>query len=158
MLLKYKPILGEIKIDNIDLHRVNIRNWRGQCSVIMQGSYIFNDTIENNINLTEEDTDYNKLEDVVRFANLYDVIYSLPKKYQTIIGKEGHGLSGGQLQRLLIARALYKESNYIFLDEFTNSLDAHNEMEIIEKLQKRKKKKTIVIIAHRFSTIKMQTK
>lgn len=150
----YKPILGEIKIDNIDLHRVNIRNWRGQCSVIMQGSYIFNDTIENNINLTEEDTDYNKLEDVVRFANLYDVIYSLPKKYQTIIGKEGHGLSGGQLQRLLIARALYKESNYIFLDEFTNSLDAHNEMEIIEKLQKRKKKKTIVIIAHRFSTIK----
>lgn len=77
----YKPILGKIKIDNIDLHCVNIRNWRGQCSVIMQGSYIFNDTIENNINLTEEDTDYNKLEDVVRFANLYDVIYSLPKKY-----------------------------------------------------------------------------
>lgn len=75
----YKPILGKIKIDNIDLHCVNIRNWRGQCSVIMQGSYIFNDTIENNINLTEEDTDYNKLEDVVRFANLYDVIYSLPK-------------------------------------------------------------------------------
>lgn len=84
----YKPILGEIKIDNIDLHRVNIRNWRGQCSVIMQGSYIFNDTIENNINLTEEDTDYNKLEDVVRFANLYDVIYSLPKNTKQLSEKK----------------------------------------------------------------------
>lgn len=80
--------MGEIKIDNIDLHRVNIRNWRGQCSVIMQGSYIFNDTIENNINLTEEDTDYNKLEDVVRFANLYDVIYSLPKNTKQLSEKK----------------------------------------------------------------------
>lgn len=84
----YKPILGKIKIDNIDLHCVNIRNWRGQCSVIMQGSYIFNDTIENNINLTEEDTDYNKLEDVVRFANLYDVIYSLPKNTKQLSEKK----------------------------------------------------------------------
>ena len=150
----YSPLCGDIKIGKENMEHINIQDWRNQCSVIMQDSYVFNDTIENNINLTEDSTDFGLLENSVKCANLFDVISSLPKKYQTIIGKEGQGLSSGQRQRLLIARALYKESNYIFLDEFTNSLDAHNETGIIENLKKQNHHKTIVIIAHRFSTIK----
>lgn len=150
----YPPSSGTILIGNHDITTINIQSWRDRCSVIMQDSYIFNDTIVNNINLTENETDLNKIEFASKCANFSPVVDSLPSKYQTRIGLDGHGLSKGQMQRLLIARAIYKDSDYIIFDEFTNSLDAQNESDIMYKLGKYKTNKTAIIIAHRFSTIK----
>lgn len=150
----YPPTAGKIYIGNHDITTINIQSWRDRCSVIMQDSYIFNDTIENNINLTENETDKNKVEFASKCANFSSVVNSLPSKYQTRIGLDGHGLSKGQTQRLLIARAIYKDSDYIIFDEFTNSLDAQNESDIMNKLGKYKTNRTAIIIAHRFSTIK----
>lgn len=150
----YPPSSGKILIGNHEITAIDIQSWRDKCSVIMQDSYIFNDTIENNINLTENETDFNKLKFASHCANLSPVISFLPSKYQTRIGMDGHGLSKGQIQRLLIARAIYKDSDYIIFDEFTNSLDARNESDIMGKLGQYKANKTAIIIAHRFSTIK----
>lgn len=150
----YPPTSGTILIGNHDITTINIQSWRDRCSVIMQDSYVFNDTILNNINLTENETDFNKVEFASQCANLSPVVHSLPSKYQTRIGLDGHGLSKGQIQRMLIARAIYKDSDYIIFDEFTNSLDAQNESDIMGKLGRYKANKTAIIIAHRFSTIK----
>ncbi|MCC8188022.1 MAG: peptidase domain-containing ABC transporter [Bacteroides sp.] len=150
----YLPTQGEIRVGNYNLEAINIQSWRNLCSVIMQDSFVFNDTIENNINLTEEKTDYQRMKFCCESANFQEVVDALPNKYNTKIGLDGNGLSNGQIQRLLIARAIYKDSDYIFFDEFTNSLDAQNEANIMDSLNKIKTGKTAIIIAHRFSTIK----
>lgn len=150
----YHPTSGNIFIGENRITEINLQSWRDKCSVIMQDSYIFNDTIEGNINLTETPTDISQLEYATSCANFSSVVDCLPSKYQTRIGTDGHGLSKGQIQRLLIARAIYKNSDYIILDEFTNSLDAQNEKDVISQLGIYKQNKTAIIIAHRFSTIK----
>ncbi|BFP41836.1 peptidase domain-containing ABC transporter [Flavobacteriaceae bacterium GF1] len=156
LLLKlYQPIEGDILIGKKKLKYIQDSFWRDNCGVVMQDNYIFDDTILNNIILKNLNSiDYERLEYSVDIANIKDWIDSLPLGYSTKIGLEGVGLSEGQKQRLLIARAIYKNSKYIFLDEATNSLDAKNEKIIIEKLSKAIKNKTVVIIAHRLSTIK----
>lgn len=156
LLLKlYQPTEGDISIGKKKLKHIQDSFWRDNCGVVMQDNYIFDDTILNNIILKNLDSiDYERLEYSVDIANIKDWIDSLPLGYSTKIGLEGVGLSEGQKQRLLIARTMYKNSKYIFLDEATNSLDAKNEKIIIEKLSKAIKNKTVVIIAHRLSTIK----
>jgi len=150
----YSPTDGEIKIGNINLK--NIRNdlWRSRCGVVMQDGYIFSDSIANNIGLGEDRIDMEKLIETSKNANIFEFISNLPLGFNTKIGSEGHGLSQGQKQRILIARAMYKNPEIIFLDEATNALDANNEKVIVENMNKFFKGKTLVIVAHRLSTVK----
>ena len=120
----------------------------------MQESYIFSDTIAKNIAISTDEIDADRLRNAVRVANIQNFIYSLPMGYDTKIGMEGSGISQGQRQRLLIARAVYKNPEYIFLDEATNSLDANNEKIIMENLHEFYRGKTVLIVAHRLSTVK----
>jgi ATP-binding cassette subfamily B protein len=120
----------------------------------MQDGYIFSDTIARNIAVSDDIIDRDKLLHAVKVANIQDLITDLPLGYSTKIGAEGHGLSQGQKQRILIARAVYKNPEYLFFDEATNALDANNERVIMENLQEFYKGKTIVIVAHRLSTVK----
>lgn len=155
MLLKfYDPIDGTIKIGNYDLKNVSQKAWRNECGVVMQEGYIFNDTIANNIAVGEDYVDKEKLSHAVDVANIGKFIESLPLSYNTKIGMEGVGLSTGQKQRLLIARAVYKNPNFLFFDEATSALDANNEKTIMEKLNVFFENKTVVVIAHRLSTVK----
>ena len=155
MLLKfYKPIEGEIKIGSFNLNNVDQQSWRHQCGVVMQEGYIFNDTIANNIAIGEEMIDKAKLRKAVDIANIKDFIENLPLAYNTKIGMEGVGMSTGQKQRLLIARAVYKDPRFIFFDEATSALDSNNEREIMEKLDTFLQGRTSVIVAHRLSTVK----
>ncbi|MEE9363878.1 MAG: peptidase domain-containing ABC transporter [Cellulophaga sp.] len=155
LLLKfYKPIEGIIKLDSSDLNKVSHKKWRAQCGVVMQESYIFNDTIANNIALGEDQIDLDRLEKALNIANIKSFIESLPLSYNTKIGSEGVGLSTGQKQRLLIARAIYKNPSFLFFDEATSALDANNERVIMENLNEFFKEKTVIIIAHRLSTVK----
>lgn len=119
----------------------------------MQNGYIFSDTIARNIATSSKDIDVTMLDYAAKVANIYDTIMSLPLKYQTIIGDEGQGLSQGQRQRLLIARAVYKNPPFIFFDEATNSLDANNEKAIVENLNSYYYGKTVIVVAHRLSTV-----
>ena len=150
----YEPIKGNIKIGNIDLKNISPKYWRQQCGIVMQEGYIFNDTIAENIALGEEYIDKQRLRKAVEIANIKDFIEELPLSYNTKIGNEGIGISGGQKQRLFIARAVYKSPNYIFFDEATSALDANNEKIIMENLQQFFKGKTAVVIAHRLSKVK----
>jgi ATP-binding cassette subfamily B protein len=155
LLLKfYKPNKGTIKIGNHDLQQISQKTWRDECGVVMQEGYIFNDTIANNIAVGDDYIDKKKLEHAVNVANIKEFIESLPVSYNTKIGMEGVGLSTGQKQRLLIARAVYKNPNFLFFDEATSALDANNEKEIMEKLNTFFTNKTVVVIAHRLSTVK----
>ncbi len=155
LLLKfYDPIEGQIKLGNYDLKHVSQKAWREQCGVVMQEGYIFNDTIANNIAIGEDYVDKKKLAHAVDVANIKEFIESLPLSYNTKIGMEGVGVSTGQKQRLLIARAVYKNPNFLFFDEATSALDANNEKIIIEKLNTFFENKTVVVIAHRLSTVK----
>ena len=120
----------------------------------MQDGYIFSDTILNNISLSDEIPDEERVKQAVKIANIEDFIDSLPLGYSTRIGADGHGLSTGQKQRILIARAAYKRANYLIFDEATNSLDANNEKVIMESLNKLFKDKTVIVVAHRLSTVK----
>lgn len=120
----------------------------------MQESFVFSDTIANNIAVSDEIPDMKRIRRAVEIANIGEFIESLPLGYNTRIGADGHGLSTGQKQRLLIARAAYKDSKYLFFDEATNSLDANNERTIMERLEKLFKGKTVVIVAHRLSTVR----
>ena len=120
----------------------------------MQDGFIFSDTIARNIAVNEEFPDTEKMLKAVETANIRDFIDSLPLGYNTKIGQEGHGLSQGQKQRILIARAVYKNPKYLFLDEATNSLDAQNEKQIMEKLYRFYEGRTVVVVAHRLSTVK----
>lgn len=155
LLMKfYEPTDGEIKIGNINLKNIAPKKWREMCGVVMQEGYIFNDTIAENIAIGEETIDKNKLRKAVQIANIKDFIEELPLSYNTKIGNEGVGISGGQKQRLFIARAVYKEPQFIFFDEATSALDANNEKVIMENLEQFFVGKTAIIIAHRLSTVK----
>ncbi|WP_282031308.1 peptidase domain-containing ABC transporter [Winogradskyella eximia] len=155
LLLKfYDPISGQIKIGTHDLQHVSQKAWRHQCGVVMQEGYIFNDTIANNIAVGEDYVDKKKLAHAVDVANIKEFIETLPLSYNTKIGMEGVGVSTGQKQRLLIARAVYKNPNFLFFDEATSALDANNEKVIMEKLNTFFEDKTVVVIAHRLSTVK----
>lgn len=155
LLLKfYNPKEGQIKLGNYDLKNVSQKTWRQECGVVMQEGYIFNDTIANNIALGEDYVDKQKLAHAVDVANIKEFIETLPLSYNTKIGMEGVGLSTGQKQRLLIARAVYKNPNFLFFDEATSALDANNEKVIMENLNSFFKNKTVVVIAHRLSTVK----
>lgn len=155
MLLRlYKPSYGEIMIGNMNINNISLRQWRDKVGVVMQDGKIFNDTIMNNIVLDAEKIDYERLRDAVNTANIADEIEKLPLGYQTVMGEMGRGLSGGQKQRVLIARALYKNPDFLFFDEATNALDTINEQRIISALENVFKDKTVIVVAHRLSTIK----
>ena len=150
----YHPTSGSIKIGNINIETVNPHLWRSKTGSVMQDSFIFSDTIANNIALNTDEIDTDRLYHATVMANADDFISSLPLGYNTKIGMEGSGISQGQRQRLLIARAIYKNPEYIFFDEATNSLDATNERRIMDNLHKFYCGKTVVIAAHRLSTVK----
>jgi ATP-binding cassette subfamily B protein len=154
LLRLYKPSYGEIRIGEMNINNVSLRQWRDKCGAVMQDGKIFNDTILNNIVLDDERIDYVKLKNALNTANIAQEIESLPLGYQTIMGEQGRGLSGGQKQRVLIARALYKDPDYLFFDEATNSLDTINEKKITDALDNVFKGKTVIVVAHRLSTIR----
>ncbi len=155
LLMKfYEPGEGDIRIGNIQLQHVSPRYWRNQCGVVMQEGYVFNDTIARNIAIGVDDIDRKQLKKAVEVACIRDFVESLPLSYNSKIGNEGIGISGGQKQRLFIARAVYKSPEYIFFDEATSALDANTEKAIMGNLEQFLKGKTAVIIAHRLSTVK----
>lgn len=150
----YSPNKGCIKIGETPLGMINPHLWRSRTGSVMQESYIFSDTIAKNIAVSTENVDKERLRHAVKVANIDDFIHSLPMGYNTKIGMEGNGVSQGQRQRILIARAVYKNPEFIFLDEATNSLDSNNESVIMHNLQKFYEGKTVVIVAHRLSTVR----
>lgn len=155
MLLKfYEPQKGVIKVGHYNLNNVSQQAWREKCGVVMQEGYIFNDTIANNIAVGQDYVDKEKLFKAVEIANIKDFIEELPLGYNTKIGMEGVGMSTGQKQRLLIARAVYKNPDIICFDEATSALDAKNERIIMENLNTFFKDRTAIVIAHRLSTVK----
>ena len=154
MLLRfYEPSEGSITLDKTPLNSFSQHTWRAHCGSVMQEGYIFSDTIANNIAVGDEIVDKKKLLHAVKVANIQEFIESLPLSYNTKIGGEGMGISGGQKQRILIARAVYKNPEFLFFDEATSALDAKNEKIIMENLNEFFKGKTTVIIAHRLSTV-----
>ena len=155
LMLGYYPVLeGQINIGNTDINKLNKKWWRRQCGVVMQDGVIFSESIARNIAVDDGDIDKERLLKAAEIACIKDYVMALPLKFNTKIGRDGVGLSQGQKQRILIARAVYKNPDYIFLDEATNSLDANNERSIVENLDKFYKGKTVVIVAHRLSTVK----
>lgn len=155
LMLGYYPVLeGKINIGNTDINKLNKKWWRRQCGVVMQDGVIFSESIARNIAVDDGDIDKERLLKAAEIACIKDYVMALPLKFNTKIGRDGVGLSQGQKQRILIARAVYKNPDYIFLDEATNSLDANNERSIVENLGKFYKGKTVVIVAHRLSTVK----
>lgn len=153
LLAFYKPNKGDIKIDNISIDDINPHLWRQKSGAVMQDGFIFSDTIANNIAVGEDIVDKKRLLEAVQIANIREFIESLPLKYNTKIGMEGNGISQGQRQRLLIARAVYKNPDFLFFDEATNALDANNERLILDNLNAFYKGKTVIIVAHRLSTV-----
>jgi ATP-binding cassette subfamily B protein len=155
LLLKfYDQYEGDIRIADSNFKYISPSFWRKQCGAVLQDGYIFNDTIARNIAVADEVIDYDKLVSSCRIANILSFIESLPNGFYTQLGAEGIGVSQGQRQRLLIARAIYKEPEYIFFDEATNALDANNERAIVENLQSFCKGRTVVVVAHRLSTVR----
>jgi len=150
----YEVNTGEILIGENKLENFSQAWWRGQIGAVMQEGFIFNDTIAKNIAVGQENVNKEKLLEAVKTANIQEFIESLPLGYNTKIGGEGHGLSQGQKQRILIARAVYKNPQYLFFDEATNSLDANNERIIMDNLNRFFKGRTVVVVAHRLSTVK----
>ena len=149
----YPPIKGKITIGNVPLDEINPHLWRQKSGAVMQDGFIFSDTIAANIAVGVEDIDKVRLLHAVETANIREFIEELPLKYNTKIGMEGKGVSQGQRQRLLIARAVYKNPDFLFFDEATNALDANNEQVIMNKLSEFYKGKTTVVVAHRLSTV-----
>ena len=150
----YNPVKGDVLIGGTALSRFSQREWRRCCGVVMQEGFIFSDTIAGNIGLMDEMPDKQKIDRATETASIKEFVENLPLGYNTRIGNDGHGLSTGQKQRILIARAVYKEPDFIFLDEATNSLDARNEKAIMENLSAFFKGRTVVVVAHRLSTVK----
>ena len=150
----YSPVTGDILLGGTSLSRYSQSEWRKHCGVVMQEGFIFSDTIAGNIGLIDEIPIKEKIDRATETANIKEFVESLPLGYNTRIGNDGHGLSTGQKQRILIARAVYKEPDFIFLDEATNALDSRNEKTIMENLGSFFKGKTVVIVAHRLSTVK----
>jgi ATP-binding cassette subfamily B protein len=150
----YEPTQGAILINGKDLNTVSAYDLRKNCGAVMQEGYIFAETMERNIATGAEDIDYGKLNHAIKVSNIQEFIDSLPLGLKTKLGSSGNGISGGQKQRILIARAVYKNPQFIFLDEATSALDAENEKIIHKNLQFFFKGKTVVVIAHRLSTVK----
>lgn len=150
----YPPASGQILLGDTPLDNFSIREWRKRCGVVMQDGFIFSDTIAGNIAPGVEHIDKERLRNAAEVANIHGFIAELPLGYNTKIGQEGHGLSQGQKQRILIARAVYKDPEFIFFDEATNALDASNERTIMENLQKFFEGRTSVVVAHRLSTVR----
>ena len=155
LMLGYYPVLsGSISIADRNVNEYNLKWWRRHCGVVMQDGVIFSEPIARNIAVDDGEIDVERLEQAARIANIHDYVMGLPLKYNTIIGRDGVGLSQGQKQRILIARAVYKNPDFIFLDEATNALDAKNEKAIVENLDEFYKGRTVVVVAHRLSTVK----
>lgn len=155
LMLGYYPVLaGSINIGGRNINEYNLKWWRRQCGVVMQEGVIFSESIARNIAVDDGEIDAHRLEEAAKIAKIHDYVMTLPLKYDTLIGHEGVGLSQGQKQRILIARAVYKDPDFIFLDEATNSLDAKNERAIVENLDKFYNGRTVVVVAHRLSTVK----
>lgn len=155
LLLGYYPLLrGDVLVSGYNLKEYNLKWWRQQCGVVMQDGVIFSESIARNIAVDDSEIDYDRLDQAAKISCIYDFIHSLPLRYNTNIGRDGMGLSQGQRQRILIARAVYKNPDFIFLDEATNSLDAKNELEIVNNLNEFYKGRTVIIVAHRLSTVK----
>ncbi len=155
LLLKfYDPISGELKYGNHAVDTLSPSAWRAHCGVVMQEGYVFNDTIAGNIAVGTDEIDMTRLISATQMANIYDFIQTLPLRFNTVIGNEGVGISTGQKQRMFIARAIYKNPEILFFDEATSALDAKNEKEVMENLSHFTKGKTVIIIAHRLSTVK----
>jgi ATP-binding cassette subfamily B protein len=150
----YNPVKGEISLGGVSLDSYSRQQWRKKCGVVMQEGFIFSDTITGNIGIGDDVPDSEKIEMAVKMANIQAFIGTLPLGYATRIGSDGHGLSTGQKQRILIARSVYKNPDYIFFDEATNALDARNELVIMENLDKFFRSRTVIVVAHRLSTVK----
>ncbi|MBS1529230.1 MAG: peptidase domain-containing ABC transporter [Bacteroidetes bacterium] len=153
LLRFYVPEKGEIRVGEQPLNNFSFKTWRSQCGVVMQDGFIFSDSIERNIAVGDDHPDRAKLRHAIKVANIQDFIDALPLGLNTKIGAEGNGISQGQRQRILIARAVYKNPEYIFFDEATNALDANNERVIMNNLQEFFAGRTVVIVAHRLSTV-----
>ncbi len=155
MLLGYYPATsGQIKLGDKDMNDIDLRWWRSKCGAVMQDGFIFADTIENNIAVSSGVPDEERLQYAIRMANLTDFVQSLPMGLATRIGHNGQGLSQGQKQRILLARVIYKNPDFVFLDEATNALDTENERLIVNNLRKFYQDKTVVVVAHRLSTVR----
>lgn len=150
----YKPVDGVITVGENDLQSFSLRWWRDQCGAVMQDGYIFSESIARNIAVDDEEIDKAGLLLAARIANIEEFIERLPLRYNTVIGPDGQGVSQGQRQRILIARAVYKNPSFLFFDEATNSLDANNERAIVENLADFYRGKTVIIVAHRLSTVR----
>jgi len=154
----YPPVAGEILVGDTQLSNLSLKLWRKKCGVVMQDGYLFPDTIAYNIAPGIEAVDEEKMLKAVTIANVKEFAESLPLGYNTRIGANGHGLSQGQRQRILIARAVYKDPDFLFFDEATNALDANNEKVIINNLDRFFSGKTVMVIAHRLSTVRNASK
>ncbi len=150
----YELARGEVELNGVPLKKYSPGEWRRKCGVVMQEGYIFSDTIANNIAVADEVPDEKMLKKAIEMANIKEFIDSLPMGLKTRIGTDGHGLSSGQKQRILIARTVYKDPEYIFFDEATNALDAKNERIIMKNLDRFFKGRTVLVIAHRLSTVR----
>jgi ATP-binding cassette subfamily B protein len=160
MLGFYPPTSGEIKVGDVKLENISHRMWRDKCGAVMQDGFIFSDTIANNIAVGGGGGDAmhcvstHRLLHAAKVANILEMVEGLPLGFNTKIGQEGQGISQGQRQRILIARSVYKNPEFIFFDEATNALDANNETVIMENLNEFFEGKTVVVVAHRLSTVK----
>lgn len=155
LMLGYYPVKsGKISIAGRNINEYNLKWWRRHCGVVMQDGVIFSESIARNIAVDDGEIDVARLEQAAKIANIHNYVMGLPLKFNTIIGSDGAGLSQGQKQRVLIARAVYKNPDFIFLDEATNALDAKNERVIVENLEDFYKGRTVVVVAHRLSTVK----
>lgn len=150
----YQPQRGDIRIGNTSLNQINPHFWRSKTGSVLQDGYLFSETIAENVALGDQQIDMAKLREAVSVANIKDFIEALPLGYNTKIGMDGHGLSQGQKQRILIARAVYKNPEYLFFDEATNALDANNEKIIMNNLSQFYNGKTVIVVAHRLSTVR----
>lgn len=150
----YPPVSGKVRVGDTDLQNFSQQWWRTKVGAVMQDGFIFSDTIANNIAVGDERLDKERLLFAVKTANILEFVEGLPLGFNTKIGQDGHGLSQGQKQRILIARVIYKNPEYLFFDEATNALDANNEKVIMENLNKIYEGKTVVVVAHRLSTVK----
>ena len=155
LILGYYPSMsGDIYVAGVNINNYSLKWWRRQCGVVMQDGVIFSESIARNIAVDDGEIDKERLVKAAEIANIHDYIMGLPLKYNTKIGRDGVGLSQGQKQRILIARAVYKNPQFIFFDEATNALDAKNERAIVENLNEFYKGRTVVVVAHRLSTVK----
>jgi ATP-binding cassette subfamily B protein len=158
LLRYYPPTEGRISLGSINLEEISPMAWRSHCGTVLQDGFIFSDSIKNNVCLEAEGKNENKFNNALRIANIDDFVERLPLGPDTIIGSEGTGISAGQKQRILIARAVFKNPDYLFFDEATSALDSNNERLIIDNLNEFFKGKTVLVIAHRLSTVKKADK